>query len=97
MLARAHRDSKSLVEVGTALLEEQLKQREKQALQNIAHSEAKLMNDVRAMAAEVAMAAAAQLISENLNEAQAETLINDSISSLRNRLGDYSLVSSPNH
>ena len=97
MLVQARRDSEILVESGTALLEEQLRRREKQALQSIAHSEAQLASDVRALAAEVTMAAAAQLILENLDNAQAETLINDSISSLRNRLGDHSLVSQSNH
>ena len=87
MLVRARRDSEILVESGTARLNQQLMQREKQALQNIAHSEAQVMNEVRAVASDVAMAAAAQLISENLDKPQAETLINDSISSLQNRLG----------
>ena len=86
MLVRARRDSEILVESGTARLNQQLMQREKQALQNIAHSEAQVMNEVRAVASDVAMAAAAQLISENLDKPQAETLINDSISSLQNRL-----------
>ena len=86
MLVRAHRDSDILVESGTARLNEQLRQREKQALQNIAHSEAQVMNEVRAVATEIAITAAAQLISENLDKPQAETLINESISSLQNRL-----------
>ena len=86
MLVRARRDSEILVESGTARLNQQLMQREKQALQNIAHSEAQVMNEVRAVASNVAMAAAAQLISENLDKPQAETLINDSISSLQDRL-----------
>ena len=86
MLVRARRDSEILVESGTARLNQQLMQREKQALQSIAHSEAQVMNEVRAVASDIAMAAAAQLISENLDKPQAETLINDSISSLQNRL-----------
>ena len=86
MLVRARRDSEILVESGTARLNQQLMQREKQALQNIAHSEAQVMNEVRAVASDIAMAAAAQLISENLDKPQAETLINDAISSLQNRL-----------
>ena len=44
------------------------------------------MNEVRAVATEIAITAAAQLISENLDKPQAETLINDAISSLQNRL-----------
>ena len=86
MLVRARRDSEILVESGTARLNQQLMQREKQALQNIAHSEAQVMNEVRAVVSDIAMAAAAQLISENLDKPQAETLINDAISSLQNRL-----------
>ena len=86
MLVRARRDSEALVESGVARLNEQLIQREKQALQNIAHSEAQVINEVRAVASDITMAAAAQLISENLDKPQAETLINDSISSLQNRL-----------
>ena len=86
MLVRARRDSEILVESGTARLNQQLMQREKQALQSIAHSEAQVMNEVRAVATEIAITAAAQLISENLDKPQAETLINDAISSLQNRL-----------
>ncbi|HIB18899.1 MAG TPA: F0F1 ATP synthase subunit B [Alphaproteobacteria bacterium] len=86
MLERARRDSKLMMETATARLAEQLLQREKQARQNIARTEAQVVDQVCAAAAELAIATAEQLIIQNLDKSQAMALIDRSIEDLGARL-----------
>ncbi len=86
MLERARRDSKIMIETATARLAEQLLQREKQARENIARAEAQVGDEVRAAAGELAIAAAEQLIIQNLDESRAAALIDRSIEDLGARL-----------
>ena len=86
MLERARRDSKIMIETATARLAEQLLQREKQARENIARTEAQVGDEVRAAAGELAIAAAEQLIIQNLDEGRAAALIDRSIEDLGARL-----------
>ena len=86
MLERARRDSKIMIETATARLAEQLLQREKQARENIARTESQVGDEVRAAAGELAIAAAEQLIIQNLDESRAAALIDRSIEDLGARL-----------
>ena len=86
MLERARRDCKIMIETATARLAEQLLQREKQARENIARTEAQVGDEVRAAAGELAIAAAEQLIIQNLDEGRAAALIDRSIEDLGARL-----------
>ena len=86
MLERARRDSKLMMETATARLAEQLLQREKQARQNIARTEAQVVDQVCAAAAELAIATAEQLIIQNLDKSRAMALIDRSIEDLGARL-----------
>ena len=63
-------------------LEAQLSRREQLALEKIAQAEASAIEDVRNQAVDVAIAATARLLSENLDQARAEALVDAAIREL---------------
>ncbi len=82
MVSRARRDSELMVKEAKERLEEQLVQREKQALQNINRAETQLVKELRSMSAEMAVRAAETLIKDNLGLPQAQKLIDNTIAEL---------------
>ena len=90
MLERARRDSALMLEAARTRLAAQLLQREKQTTQNIARAEAQMVDEVRAAASEMAMAAIEYMIIQNLNQSRATKLIDDSIGDLGMRLRQVS-------
>jgi len=67
-------------------LEEQLQRREKTAMEKIAQAEAQAVAEVRTQAVEVALAAAAKLITQNIDDAKANDLTAQAIKDVGNRL-----------
>jgi F-type H+-transporting ATPase subunit b len=67
-------------------LEESLERRTRQAEEKIAQEEAKAIADVRSVAIDVAMSAARQIISEQLDAAAGSRLIDDAIHALPQQL-----------
>ena len=82
IVSRARRDSELMVKEAKERLEEQLVQREKQALQNINRAETQLVKELRSMSAEMAVRAAETLIKDNLGLPQAQKLIDNTIAEL---------------
>jgi F-type H+-transporting ATPase subunit b len=67
-------------------LDEQLKRREQLSLEKIALAEAQAEQQVREAAVDAAIAAAARVIAERLDEAAASRLVDDTIRDLRRHL-----------
>ncbi len=67
-------------------LERALERRQQQALDRIAQSEAQALAQVRSTAVDVALAAAEQLIRENLDDAKKQDLTEKAIGELQSRL-----------
>jgi F-type H+-transporting ATPase subunit b len=67
-------------------LQEQLQRREIMAVEKIKQAEAQAVAEVRSQAVEVAAAAAAKLIAENINEAKASDLTMQAIKDVSTRL-----------
>ena len=67
-------------------LEETLKRREKVAMERIEQAEASALREVRGQAVDLAVAAAAKLISENLDASKAASLTDEAIKELPSRL-----------
>ena len=67
-------------------LERALERRQQQALDRIAQSEAQALAQVQSTAVDVALAAAEQLIRENLDDAKKQDLTEKAIGELQSRL-----------
>ena len=66
---------------------EAMKRREKQAQDRIAQAETKATDEVRAAAAEAAIAAAERMIRERMNDATQSALVAEAASELRRTFG----------
>jgi F-type H+-transporting ATPase subunit b len=86
ILARAREEGERLRRESTANLEAAFARREKMAIDKIAQAEAQAVADVRNQAIAVAIAAAAKLLSENIDAGKADALIEDSIRELDRKL-----------
>jgi F-type H+-transporting ATPase subunit b len=86
ILARAREEGERLRRDSTANLEAAFARREKMAIDKIAQAEAQAVADVRNQAIAVAIAAAAKLLSENIDAGKADALIEDSIRELDRKL-----------
>jgi F-type H+-transporting ATPase subunit b len=86
ILARAREEGERLRRESTANLEAAFARREKMAIDKIAQAEAQAVADVRNQAIAVAIAAAAKLLSENIDAGKADALIEDSIKELDRKL-----------
>ena len=69
-----------------AELDASLKRREQQAMDRIAQAEAKAVEEVRALAVDLAIAATRRLLRESLDPARAATLVDRAIAELPQRL-----------
>ncbi|MCP5372571.1 MAG: F0F1 ATP synthase subunit B [Hyphomicrobiales bacterium] len=86
IVARAKAEAARLAEKAAADLESSLKRREKQAMDRIAQAEAQAVEDVRNAAIEVAVSATRRLLTEQIDEAKADTLIDAAIKDLPGKL-----------
>lgn len=68
-------------------LEASLKRREQQAMDRVAQAEAKAVEEVRALAVDLAIAATRRLLSDGLDPARAAALLDRAIAELPQRLG----------
>lgn len=86
ILDHAKIEAKRLREWAERDLGAALKRREQAAMEKIAQAETQALQEVRDQAIEVALAATAQLISENLGKERSERLIDESIRELSGKL-----------
>lgn len=82
MLARARDEAKHLADEAAQNLEATLARREEMARDKIAQAEAEAIREVRDIAIEVALAAAQKLITDGLDEAKANQLLDTAIAEL---------------
>jgi F-type H+-transporting ATPase subunit b len=86
IIASAKAEAERLSAQAASDLEAALKRREQLALQRIAQAEQQAMADVRAAAVDLAMAATKQLLTEKVDPARHETLIDSAIKELPGKL-----------
>jgi len=86
ILARAREEGERIQRESTANLEAAFARREKMAIDKIAQAEAQAVVDVRNQAIAVAIAAAANLLKENIDAGKADALIEESIKELDRKL-----------
>lgn len=86
ILDHAKIEAKRLREWAERDLGAALKRREQAAMEKIAQAETQALQEVRDQAIEVALAATAQLISENLGKERSDRLIDESIRELTGKL-----------
>lgn len=86
LLANARHEADLLRRQAVADLEQTLARREKAALEKIAQAETQAVLDVRAKAVDIAIAATAKLLSENVDATRDQTLLNEAIKNLGSRL-----------
>lgn len=86
ILERARKDAENLKADAQKKLEETLTRREASAKAKIEQAEARALGEVRAAAAEVAIAAAGKLIAENLDKKSASALIDQTIADIPKQL-----------
>ena len=82
----ARKEAESLAEETRTALKEQLERRTQMAEEKIARAEAQAVNEVRAAAAETAIAAAEKLIKSNMDESISDKLIRQTIDDLKTKL-----------
>ncbi len=86
IIARAREEAERIRAEASANLEAAFARREKMALDKIAQAEAQAAADVRNQAVDVALAAAARLLKENIDAGKADGLIEASIEELDRKL-----------
>ena len=86
IIKHAQAESERMRKQAEADLEESLKRREKVAMERIEQAEASALREVRGQAVDLAVAAAAKLIAENLDSAKAASLADQAIKELPSRL-----------
>ena len=86
IVARAKADAASYAEESKKKLGETIERRTKQAETKIAQAEVAAAKDVRARAADLAVAAAATLLKDGMKGKSGETLVAESIAAVKSRL-----------
>ncbi len=86
IVAAAKAEAERLAAEGKTLLEEFVTRRTQRAEAKIAHAEAQALADVRAAAADAAVAAAGQILSSSVKGDAAESLVSQGISQVRAKL-----------
>jgi F-type H+-transporting ATPase subunit b len=86
LLANARHEADLLRRQAAADLEQTLARREKAALEKIAQAETQAVLDVRAKAVDIAIAATAKLLSENVDATRDQALLDEAIKNLGSRL-----------
>lgn len=86
IVAQATREAENLAKEAAAALDEQIERRTAMAEQKIASAESQALNEVRGIAADVAIAAAGKVIAEQVKGAKADELISKGIAELKSKL-----------
>ncbi len=86
IIAHAREEAVRIRAQSTVDLENALKRRQIQAMDRIAQAEAQAVAEVRNMTVDIAIAAGRQLLSQNIQPAQADKLIDQAISELPQHL-----------
>jgi F-type H+-transporting ATPase subunit b len=86
IVAQAKNEAQRMREQAQADLQEALKRREQQALQKIAQAEAEALDEVRKQAVDLALAASARLMADNLDDDRAARLVDEAISDLPDKM-----------
>jgi F-type H+-transporting ATPase subunit b len=86
IVAQAKNEAQRMREQAHADLEQALKRREQQALQKIAQAEAEALDEVRKQAVDLALAASARLMADNLDDDRAARLVDDAIKDLPEKM-----------
>ena len=86
ILAHAKLEAKRLTTQAEQDLEAALRRREQAAMDKIAQAEAKALQEVRNQAVDVAMAATAKLLESNMDQARANSLVEQSIQNVAGKL-----------
>ena len=86
ILAQARAESERMKKQSAENLEATLKRREQNALDKIAQAETRAVDEVRARAVEVAVAATARLLSEQMDGTRGDRLVEDAIAEVGRKL-----------
>jgi F-type H+-transporting ATPase subunit b len=86
ILAQARAEAERLKRQSAEVLEATLKRREQNALDKIAQAETRAVDEVRARAVEVAVAATARLLSEQMDGTRGDKLVEDAIAEVGRKL-----------
>ena len=86
LLANAKHEAELLRNQATEDLKATLARREKAALEKIAQAEVQAVQDVRALAVDIAMAATAKLLSENVDPTRDQAMVDQAIKDLGQKL-----------
>jgi F-type H+-transporting ATPase subunit b len=86
IVAQAKNEAQRMREQAQTELEHALKRREQQALDKLAQAEAEALSAVRNQAVDLAVAASARLIADNLDEEKAARLVDEAIKELPDKL-----------
>lgn len=86
IVAQAKSEAQRMREQAQADLEQALQRRQQQALDKIAQAEAEAVSEVRNQAVDLALAASARLLADNLDEARAARLVDEAIKELPDKL-----------
>lgn len=86
IIAQAKAEAERMAAQAQADLEASLKRREQMALQRIAQAEQQALTEVRAAAVDIAIAAAGKLLSEKLDPAKQDALIDGAVKELQGKL-----------
>lgn len=86
IIAQAREDADVFAREARSKLTESLERRRKLAEDKIARAEADAIEDVRRYAADVAVAAASQLLDQEISDAKAKNLIDDGIKAVHEKL-----------
>jgi F-type H+-transporting ATPase subunit b len=86
ILAQARAEAERLKRQSAESLEASLKRREQNAMDKIAQAEARAVDEVRARAVEVAVAATARLLSEQMDGTRGDKLVEDAIAEVGRKL-----------
>ncbi len=86
LVAQARRDAENMAREAEETLAAQVKRRTVMAEQKIATAETQAVNEVRAVAADVAIAAASKIIAEKVDATKSDSLIRESIDGLKDKV-----------
>ena len=86
MLAHAKREAKLIREEATEDLKAVLRRRERAAVEKIAQAETQAIQEVRSQAVDIAMAATAKLLSENVDPGRDQAMVDQAIRDLSGKL-----------
>ncbi len=86
MLAHAKEEAQRLQDQAAVDLTEVLRRRELAAVEKIAQAEAKALQEVRARAVDIAIAATGKILADSIDEAKAGDLVDQSIKELQGKL-----------